>query len=299
MLERAEPLRQRRTGGKTEHILSTIAESKSASTDYIRAELSKLVTPDYVEKRIRERYEDKKEAQQLAGSYLTDHIQNKLNSFLAERAQELVPEIDDILADYQAAGTADGQMELGSLTVPFNAQGVFLGALAAAGTAGALATWAAVATAGSNLGAYLLIPSIVSFLSGLGISVGGATSAVSLVAAFGGPITIMIGLAALAAIAIYALFGSSWQSRLAKKLCETLEDQHFLDMLTKHSEKYWDDTRHAFQKGMTVMEAAFQENLNNLRKLVNATSREEMTSMIAHVGATRDFFGGIPWRQGK
>lgn len=299
MLERAEPMRQRRIGGKTERILSMVAENKSTCIDFIKSDLSKLVTPDYVEKCIRERYEDKKDAQQLAASYLIDHIQNRLNTFLAERAQELVPEVDDILTDYQAAGTTAGKMDLGSLTVPFNAQGVFLSALAAAGTAGALAAWAAAATAGSNLGAYLLVPSVVSFLSSLGISVGGTTSAISLVSALGGPITIMIGLAVLVAMGIYALFGASWQSRLAKKICETLKEQNFLETLTTHTEKYWDDTRLGFQTGMAATEAAFQENLNNLRKLVNTTTREEMTAMIAHVEATRDFFGGIPWKLGR
>lgn len=299
MLERAEPLRQRRIGGKTERILSVIAANKLASTNYIKADLGKLVTPDYVEKCIRERYEDKKDAQQLAGSYLTDHIQNRLNAFLAERADELVPEVNDILDDYQAAGAAEIGTDLASLTVPFNAKGVFLSGLAAAGTAGALAAWAAVATAGSNLGAYLLIPSVVSFLSSIGISVGGTASAISLVSALGGPIAIMLGLAVLVAMSIYALFGSSWQSRLAKKICETLSEKKFLETLTKHTEKYWDDTRQGFQNGMAATEAAFQENLSNLRKLVNATSREEMTEMIGQLEATRDFFGGIPWRPMK
>jgi hypothetical protein len=299
LLERAEPLRQRRIGSKTERILGTIAKNKADSRDFIKTELDKLVTPDYVEKCIRERYEDKKEAQQLAGSYFVDHVQNKLSSFLAERANELAPEINDILDDYQTSGASAEGMDLGSMSVPFNAQGVFLGALAAAGTAGALAAWAAVATAGSNLGAYLLIPGVVSFLSGLGISVGGTASAISLVAALGGPVTILVGLVAAAALGIYALFGASWQSSLAKKVCETMKEQKFIENLTTHSEKYWDDTRHGFQKGMAGVEAAFQENLGNLRKLVNATSRDEMTAMIAHVEATRDFFGGIPWRQGK
>ena len=297
MLEQAEPLRQRRISNKTERILNTIAANKSVSTNFIKADLSQLVTPNYVEKRIRERYDDKKEAQQLAGSYIADHIQNKLSILLAKQADELVIDINDILSEYQTSGVTAGGVCLGSLGIPFNAQGVFLGALAAAGTAGALATWAAVATAGSNLGAYLLIPSVVSFLSGLGISVGGTASAISLVAALGGPVTIMIGLAALAALAAYALFGSSWQSRLAKKICEALKEQRFLETLTEHSEKYWDDTRHGFQKGMAVTEAAFQDSLSNLRRLLNATNREEMVAIIAQVEATRDFFGGIPWRR--
>lgn len=299
MLERAEAPRHRRIGSKTERILSAIAANKSASTDYIKADLSKLVTPDYVEKCIRERYEDKKDAQQLAGSYLIDHIQNKLNSFLAERAQELVPDINDILADYQAAGTSGGSVELGAMSVSFNVKGVFLGALAATGTAGAMAAWAAATAASAQVGSAILLPGVASYLAGIGVTAGGVVSTGSLIAALGGPVTLVIGLGVLLGLAAYALFGSSWQSRLAKKICEALKEQHFLETLTKHSEKYWDDTRHSFQKGMAATEAAFQENLTTLRKLVNATSREEMTAMISKVEATRDFFGGIPWRQGN
>lgn len=299
ILERAEASRHRRIGSKTERILSTIAANKAASTAHIKADLSKMVTPDYVEERIRERYEDKKDAQQLAGSYLVDHIQNKLNSFLAERAEELVSDINDILADYEAAGTLGGGVELGAMSVPVNVKGVFLGALAATGTAGAMAAWAAATAGSAEVGSALLAPGVASYLAGIGATAGGVVSTGSLIGAIWGPITLAIGLVALLGLAAYALFGSSWQSRLAKKICEVLKEQHFLDTLTKHSEKYWDDTRHSFQKGMAATEAAYQDNLGNLRELVNATSREEMTAMISKVEATRDFFGGIPWRLGN
>jgi len=293
MLERAEPLRHRRIGSKTERILSIIALNKSASTEYVKADLSNLVTLDYVEKRIRERYEDKKDAQQLAGSYLIDHVQNTLNSFLAERAQELVPDINDILADYQAAGTSADDVELGTL---FNVKGVFLGALAATGTGGAMAAWAAATADSEEVGPALLLPGVANYLAGIGATAG-MMSATSLIAALAGPIALAIGLAALLGVATYSLFGPSWQSRLAKKICAALKEQHFLETLTNYSEKYWDDTRHSFQKGLAATEAAFQENLTNLRKLVNTTSHEDMTAMISKVEATRDFFGGIPWRQ--
>lgn len=299
ILERAEPLRHRRVGSKTERILNTIAANKLASSEYINSDLSKLVMPDYVEKLIRERYEDKKNAQQLAGSYLVDHIQNKLSSFLAERAQELVPDINDILADYQGTGTSAGGVELGAMSMPFNVKGVFLGALAATGTAaGAMAIWAAATAASVEIGSVILVPGVASYLAAIGVSVGagGVVSTGTLIAALGGPIALLISLGLCLALAAYALFGASWQSRLAKKICEVLKEQHFLETLTKHSEEYWDDTRHSFQKGMAATEAAYQDNLGNFRKLVNATSREEMTAMISKVEATRDFFGGIPWR---
>jgi transcriptional regulator with XRE-family HTH domain len=298
--EKAEPERQRRIGGKNERILTMIEDNKEATRRFIDGTLAELVTKDKVEKMIRDRYgDDKEEAQSLAASYLNEHVQNRLNKFLAHRANGLVPEIEDLLKDYENAGKVVGGLDVGAVAVPFNAQGVFLGAIAAAGTAGALTAWVAVATAGSNLGAYLLIPSVVSFLSSIGISVGGTASVISLVAAIGGPITILIGLTVVAFILAFALFGGSWQSRLAKKISETLKEKKLLQILTEHSDKYWDDTRKGFVTALADMEQTFQAYVGNLRNLATSTSREEMEGLIKEVGESRDFFGGIPWKSAR
>ncbi len=53
-------------------------------------------------------------------------------------------------------------------SVPFDARAAFLGGLAGGGTFGALAGWAAIVAGGSNLGAYLLVPQVVSLLARLG-----------------------------------------------------------------------------------------------------------------------------------
>ncbi|WP_443479045.1 dynamin family protein (plasmid) [Novosphingobium aerophilum] len=297
LLERAEPLRRRRIGSKTDRIQQTIESNKSASSEYIKDDLSKLVTPDYVEACIRERYEDKKDGQQLAGSYIVGHIQNMLNSFLEDRSQELVTDIDDILADYQTEGTASDGIELSEISVQFNAKAVFLGALAATGTAtGAMAAWAVATAASAEVGSAILLPGVASYLAGIGATAGGMLGSGGLIAALGGPLALFFGLAVGLGLIAYTLFGASWQSRLAKKICEALKEQNFLPTLTKCSEEYWDATSDSFQKCMAKTEAAYQENLSNLRNLVDATSQDKVDAMISEVEATRDFFAGIPWK---
>lgn len=297
LLERAEPLRLRRIGNKTDRILEIIAANKSASSEHIKDDLSKLVTPDYVEMCIRERYEDKKDAQNLAGSYIFGHIQNKLNGFLEERAQELVPDIDDILADYQTEGTAAYGIELGAISVQFNVQEVFLGALAATGTAtGAMAAWAVATAASAEIGSAILLPGVASYLAGIGATAGGMLGSGGLIAALGAPLALFFGLAVSLGLIAYALYGPSWQSRLAKKICEALKEQDFLPTLAKRSEEYWDVTSDSFQRSIAKTEAAYQENLNNLRNLVNAISQDKVEAMMSEVEATRDFFAGIPWK---
>ena len=294
-LEAGEPARRRRLETRRKGILAIIHQNREDAKNLL-SELRAETTPKMVEDLIRSRYESKKEAQELAASYLGERLQGRLNEFLADRAERLVPEINQLLTEYNPVGGSAAGISPGGTTVPFNAQGAFMGALAAAGTAGALAAWAAAATAGSNLGAWLLIPQVVSFLASIGIGVGGTATAVSAVAAIGGPVTILIGLAVLAGLIAFALFGSSWQGRLARKIVETLEEKKFFAELGSHADKFWDDTRKAFDAAVEGTELAYREHLEQLRRVVTSSSREELEGLLRLLEETRDFFGSMPWK---
>lgn len=298
-LEKAEPERIARVGAKRARILTSIDEGKKATRSFIAGPLSEILTPASVEAIIRARYEDRKEAMELAAPYLAEHVRNKLDGFLMGHAERLKAEIDDILKDYQDASVGGAEGGLGATAIPFDAKGAFIGALAGTGTAGALAAWATAVAAGSNLGSYILVAKVVSFLSSIGISVGGTATAASAVAAIGGPVTIIVSLAALVVIGGYALFGASWQRRLAKKLCDTLQENGFLARLTERSDAYWDDTRTAFVGAIDGTEAAFRTNVESLRNLATSVSAEEIATLIGRVEANRDFFACIPWRSGS
>ncbi|MDM7975866.1 MULTISPECIES: dynamin family protein [Thalassospira] len=291
-LESAEPERQKRIQGQIKRIHSVIDLSKRATRDYVTTELASLITAKNIEDVICKRYEDRKEAQELAGTYLIDHVKGKFHEVLNIRSRELAAEVNEVLATYSST-----ELGVGKIALPFNAQGVFLGALASVGTYGALSAWVAAVTAGSNLGGYLLVPSVVSFLSSIGISVGGTATAVSFVASIGGPITIMVGLGLLAGLAGYALFGASWQRRLAKKIAKELSQRDFIGALVRQSDEFWEETRSGFDEGIKETESAYKSRLKSLRSLVNETDPKELSRMIGSLDEMRDFFGGIPWRK--
>lgn len=298
-IEAAEPQRQQRIRQKRERILGIIEKDKEQVRQFINETLASHITVDAIEKTIRERYNEKKEAQSLAASYVTEHVQNKLNKKLAALSQNLTPEIHNILQDYQNSAHAGEGIQLSEITIPFNAEGAFLAALAAAGTVGGLAVWASIAAAGSNLGAYILIPTVVSFLSSLGISLGGTAATISVIAAMGGPITIALALGAAVATLVFALFGPSWQTRLARKISKTLSEEGFLEKLAEHADKFWNDTKQGFEISLDATEKAFQDSIKFLRELATATSPEQISQLIKQVVETRDFFAGIPWRLGS
>lgn len=248
-----------------EKILKDIQLYKNECISEVKVVTKKYLTVDYVESMIKSRYDDKKEAQQLAASYLSDIVQFSINKKVKEKSSQLSKQIDEMLKEY------DKKQNLNSrITISFDSKSIFMGAVAGLTTFGALATWASVVAAGSNLGAYLLVPTVVSFLSSIGISVGGTAAAASFVAAIGGPITIGIAIA-VAMGGIFAwLTGASWQKKIAKKLIEVFEKADFENKLINSISAYWNDTSKAFEVAADKTEKQFQEEMANLESSIKS-----------------------------
>jgi DNA-binding XRE family transcriptional regulator len=292
-MEAREPERKRKTDARYGELIKMIAARRKDTGALISGVLAPKLKADQIEHIVKDRYKDKKEAERLACSYVAAEVQDELNSYAKQRAEELVPKINELLNTYEKASEIGGVASLGGTTTPFNAEAVFIGALAATGTVGGLAVWAAAAAAGSNLGSWILIPTIVSWLSAIGISIPGTAAAVAAVAAFGGPVTIAIGIAVAVGAAIAAMFGPSWQTRLSRRIEKQLKDAKFLEMLQTGTERYWDETKEALSKGVAELERALKERHHSLRRMVSA---ENPAAMLEEARMTRDFFGGIPWR---
>ena len=64
-----------------EKILKDIEIYKNECISEVKVVTKKYLTIDYIESMIKSRYEDKKDAQQLAASYLSDLIQFSILSF--------------------------------------------------------------------------------------------------------------------------------------------------------------------------------------------------------------------------
>jgi Flp pilus assembly protein TadB len=220
---------------------------------------------------IQSRYEDKKEAQQLAASYLSDSIQFSINKKVKEKSTELSKQIDALLREYDKKQNFNQNIKL-----DFDSKSIFMGAVAGLSTFGALATWASIVAAGSNLGAYLLVPTVVSFLSSIGISVGGTAAAASIVAALGGPITIGIGIAVVMGGIFAWLTGSSWQKKIAKRLVDLFEKENFETKLVDGISTYWNDTSKAFEIAADKTEKKFQDEISNLENSINTVDDDTL-----------------------
>ncbi|GFE67392.1 dynamin family protein [Chroococcus sp. FPU101] len=236
-LEKEEPHRHKRIEQGCYQIDQRIKELEDKTKKSFEQTYNNMVNVSAVETMIRNRYKDnKKEAREYAGGYLVEQLQGKLEAYIKENAEALKVDIDQFLNIYEEVLLKFPKLNIGSVSIPFNAKGAFLGGIAGAGGVGALAFWAASL---GNLGAYILVAKFVSLLSFLGISIsGGVATVVSFVAAIGGPLTLGIGLFAAVAALGWKLFGESWERRLAKEIVNNFEKQQALNKFVEASNDY-------------------------------------------------------------
>lgn len=291
-VRKAEPERRKRMEEQQRRIEAQIAQAKAETAEFLVSKIAPLFEEDRIRSLIEDRYEDAKEAEQHAANAVMGIAVAQIEQFVGDRARQLASDVDGFLGEY--AGVSNLQ-KLGALAVPFDAKGAFLGSLAGTTTFGALAAWVA-ATTSSNLGAYILVAKAAGLLSSLGISfAGGAAGATALVAAIGGPVTIGIALATAVGLAIWHIFGRSWQSRLASKIAEDLVTQKVLESQRQALDALWDQTLAAFKKAAGETENKFADYLNRLEGSL-VTPRDLIEARLGRVTTRRSFLSFIPWQ---
>lgn len=292
------PEREKERRAKADHIIGVIGSFKEETKTFVKDKLKRKCTLEVIKKGIECRYKERKTAISEAASYLTNDLQHDLNEFVTGRSKKLAKEIDALGKLYQQdLGKSYQQRGLSlDAAMPFDFQGAFIGGLAGATAYGALSVWAATVAAGSNLGAYILTAKVVSVLSAAGISVGGTAAAAGAIAAIGGPVTVMIGLAGIAALLAWTLFGSTWQERLARKIHKELKVQGVLGTIADYADKFWDDTETAFNKGFEASEEAYTEYMQGLRNdMHQAEQPETLERRKKELVSLQETFRHLPW----
>ncbi|CDS47981.1 hypothetical protein [Polaromonas sp. CG9_12] len=292
-IKEGEPSRLRKKKAHQQKINGLIDNFANESNVLIANTFVDRTSALAIEAMIKRRYDNKKEAQQLAAAYLVDSLQKSINDGVKVKANQLGEEIEVFLDGY---GPAIDKAALQAGGWDFNARVAFMSAISGLGTIGALAAWASIAAAGSNLGAYILLGQVVGWLSSIGISLGGAGSVMTFVSAIGGPITLGIALAVGVVLAIFSLFGDSWQTKLSKKIHEGLVKQQAERQMCDGVTKYWADTKSAFEIAVVKTEEAYQSKLKSLYTLAFTTKREEIAAELKFAKETHAFFVGMPWR---
>ena len=292
----AEVARGQRRRRDRQKVKSAIQGAKTDAVAHLNDRYKALVSEDELERLIRRRYkEDKKAAQQHAPGAVIDLLQSVVATDGESRSKELVPLIETYLGQFGSLGLPPRPDGSPPAEIAFDARGAFLGGMAGLGTLGALGAWAATL---GNLGGYIIVAKVASLLAALGIGVGGSGALVSLVAALGGPLVVGVALVVVLGWAISALFGESWQRRLARKVVQALQKNNIQAKFTEGIATFWNDTEMAFEHAADAVEAEYRRRSEGFDRLLNDTSdtKVDPAKLVAELQGFRDFFAGLPWK---
>lgn len=288
-----EPERRARIEDRKRRVTATIQAARTATTTFVEQEVAPLFTIEGLAKIIEDKkFKNAKEAQDGAVDAVWGEARARIEQFLTAQAEPLADEVEILLRHYDLSANS-GIMKT---SVPFDARAAFLGSLAGGGTFGALAGWAAIVAGGSNLGAYLLVPQVVSLLARVGIGIaGGTATGVSIVSALGGPVGIGIGIALTAGILAWQVFGRSWQSRLVADLEKQITAKNVLGEIWMRCDHFWDDSLRAFNLAIGATERGYAQHLGRLEAQL-ATPARVLRERADRIAARRAFLMFLPWR---
>ncbi|MHC5769227.1 MAG: dynamin family protein [Nostoc sp.] len=301
VLTENESVRQQENKLKRDNVRKNIDKLKKNTEIDFQKYTEQLLNVDAVEQIIRQKYDDKREAQEYLAGYLVEKLQNELEKLMKENSEKFKIELDTFFQGYPEAefnGYKSAEYT-NSKTFRFDWEASVMGAVAGLSSFGALAAWA---ISFGNLGGYILVAKFVSFLSALGVGFGfsgGTAGIMTLVAAIGGPIVLGIGLSVTIGLAVANLWSwtESWQKHLAKKVVKDFEKQSVYEQFLKVIDKFWQDTDNGFEKVADVVEGDWNKYLEHQREIISPTieSKDCIKEIIEILKVNRDFFAGIPW----
>ncbi len=217
----------------------------------------------------RKDFKNKKADLEDLGTYLSGELNDRLKNILSEKSKAFSDELIKELDGYKAGVKSDvADLDIAVDFDYFDFRAAFAAGLTGLTTYGALAVWATVVAAGSNLGAYILVAKVVSALSAIGISVGGTAAATAFVSSIGGPVTIGISLAILAAITAFGIFTGTWKGRVANRIIKAYEEQNALEKCYQVIGDYWRDTVKALEECINSLEKQTNEQYDDALKKV-------------------------------
>lgn len=216
-----------------------------------------------------------KKDKELLASYISDELNEAYNSAMKRQSEEFNNELNksiNLLSQWASKYDFDTD-KININDFEFTFKNAFAAGLTGVGVFGALALWAAAVAGGSNLGAYILIAKVVSALGTLGIHIGGAAAVNAAVAAIGGPVTLGIALAAVAAIGIFAALSGGWKKNFIKQLITNYNKTDVRQKYKDYIEKYWsEDTVTALEK---CLDSAYNESVSYYKKSLSIQLLED------------------------
>jgi len=236
--------------------------------------------------------DDSKKAQSKGVGLVNERLLQKMSYEVDSSFEKIVDEFDEFVEHFPLTEGASNSI---FIEMPFDKKGAFWGAV----TSGVVGGGLMLAASASNLGGYAVAASAVSLLSAGGVSfaaTGGTSGVMSIIAMFGGPVTVGIALAVLGGLFAWRLAGDNWESRLSKKIIKSFEAENTKTEMSSKIEEILNDLVNKFEKNYIQLQEDYEDYLIQLRDIGNGDiSTKELEEKIKAAREKKSFFENNSW----
>lgn len=240
--------------------------------------------------------ENRKQSKEEFLAYLSSRLDELYKKALMDESKSISKKIDNYTDSCQELfnstidALANSEYKSSCIDV-YNTRRMLISGASGVATFGALAVWASTL---GNLGGYIIVAKAVSLLASLGIHVGGTAAAIEAVSMLGGPVAWGIGLAAIAALAIFAIMGGGWKKQFAKSICKEMQKRNAINDFKNANQKYWIETRTAFIAGADTIEKNWKQQTIDLKSSINNYNTTEINQRIIKSQTIAKLIENIP-----
>jgi hypothetical protein len=280
-----EPSRKHSMQQKVAGIINQIRQFSSQSSNEFRDDFNASTEPVRLERLIRDKFQNKREAEEYAIGYVHELISKSLKNILTPKTQRISDATEVFVKEYRDQQIFEGSAIKVGLTA--DDMGTFLVGATATGTLGALASL------GLTFGGSWLAAHATGLLAAVGIGAANVGAAIAAGIAYAlSALTGPIGIAIISVIALFSFFRAPWQERLAKEIAKKMADGNVLSRFLVAIDQYWKDTEKAFLGGVGELDRRWEQGLEELRDQIAHPEEGErrLSAILGAMTHARDFF---------
>ncbi len=272
---------------------SKINRLKNESIEAIDHLYDSIVSVDNIEKIIQEQFPDSQDAKLYASGFIFNLLQLQIDQLLTPYYSQLESLLlTQLVEDSYSSLNLNEQSIPISLPIPLNVRGFFFGSMASLAGITPMAAWA------STLGAWGGYLVLAESTAALGFSSSMTATAVTTVAAIGGPGIFATGLLIAGAALGSSFMGTSWEKRLSNTIIKHFSKHQLKQQFLNEINVGWEQFQQKLSRQLQTIGNQQQDYVHSIYQMLSDSDapEKELSELIHVLEKNRSLFANLPWK---
>ena len=274
-------------------IINKIDHLKNESIQAIDHLYDSIVSADNIEKIIQEQFPESQDAKLYASGFIFNLLQVQIDQVLTDYYSQLESLfLAQLIENSNSSLTLNEQSIPISLPIPLNIRGFFFGSMASLAGITPMAAWASTL---GTWGGYLVL---AESTAALGFSTSMTATAVTTVAAIGGPGIFATGLLIAGAALGSSFMGTSWEKRLSNTIIKHFSKHQLKQQFLNEINIGWEQFQQKMSHQLQAIGSQQQDYVHSIYQILSDSDAPEndISKLIQLLEKNQSLFASLPWK---